>query len=405
MKIALYVRGMGIGGITTFVLELGKSLMNTGHSVTVVARLQGGWWPRLAEYDIPGVLLLPGHWESAFQYTRRLAHHAVAEQYDIVFVNIGPDPGPVMRGLHLWPDSIAAVPVLHNDVARIYAGAQINQSAWNVAVAVSPKMQSAAAAALPGKPILTIPYGIRIPPERQLAARLAWHTPLRLLYVGRLEDGQKGILRLPEILAGCRNQGLAVRLTVIGDGPDWRRLERGFAQQGVADLVEMNGVQPADAVYRAMQTHHTLLMPSNYEGMGLVNLEAQANGCVPVASRLAGITDFAIEEGVSGYLVEAGDIQAYVGAIARLMDAERWQTLSQAGIERAQRLFSVEMMVARYLEMIEQIAAGAYPLAAPRAASARQAQRLFRPLDYVPGEARRQMERLWRRAVRRLTWA
>jgi len=394
MKIALFVGDMRIGGVTTFVLDLGQILLKAGHTITLVACGQGERWSRLEENGIPAVSLSPYRWESAFHHARRLANHFIAERYDLVFINIGLGVLPVMRGLHGWPAETAAMPILHNDLARVYAHAQINRRAWNVAVAVSPKVQTAAAALLPDKPILSIPYGINVPPGQQLAARLPWETPLRLLFVGSLWDAHKGILRLPKILAACRERKIPARLTVIGEGGDRDRLERDFAQYGPTDMVEMRGVQPAEVVYQAMQTHHILLMPSNYEGLPLVSLETQANGCVPVASRLAGITDVGIEDGVSGYLVDRDDIQGYVGAISRLLDAERWQSFSRAGIERAKQRFSVAVMGARYLNLIKLIAAGAYPLPGSRQCKTEQ---LFTVRDYLPGVLRGGISLVYRR--------
>ena len=85
---------------------------------------------------------------------------------------------------------------------------------------------------------------------------------------------------------------------------DRLELEQLIVAEGLGHLVEMRGSQPIEAVYQAMQAHHVLLLPSIFEGFPLVIVEAQANGCVPVASHLAGITDMAIEDGVSGLLLD-----------------------------------------------------------------------------------------------------
>ncbi len=397
MKIALFVGDMQVGGVTTFVLDLGRYFLQAGHAVTVVACGRGAWWPRLAEYGIPHALVEPGHWESAVQHTRRLALHFISEQYDVVFLNNGLGVQYALRGLHLWPDEMVAVNVLHNDLERVYAHALINHAAWNVAVAVSRKVQNVATGRLPGKPILTIPYGIVIPSDSQLATRTAWDFPLRLLFVGGLQDAHKGILRLPLMLAACRKQGLSVLLTVIGDGGDRERLEQAFLRHGVGDLVEMRGQQRAATVSQAMRTHHILLIPSNHEGLPLVSLETQANGCVPIASHLVGIMDIAILDGVSGYLVGVNDIPAYVERIAALAEPSRWQTFSQAGMARAQTFFSVDVMGKRYLDLVEQIADGAYPLAMQRTAGTLQP--LLTPQDYLPTVLRKFARRL-RRMVR-----
>lgn len=397
MKIGLFVGGMWVGGVTTFVLDLGRYLLDAGHQVAAVACDAGPWWPRLAENGIPGVLLPPGRWESTAQHARRLARFFGAEHYDVVFLNNGLGVRPAMLGLHLWPDAITAIPVLHNDLARVYVHAQINQAAWNVAIAVSPKVGRTAAALMPDKRIETIPSGIALPTAQQLAARADWELPLRLLFVGGLNDAHKGVLRLPAILAGCRARAIPVRLAIIGAGPDRQRLDAAFTQEGVMDRVEMRGQQPPEAVHQAMRDHHLLLMPSNFEGLPLVSLEAQANGCVPVAAHLPGITDLAVEAGVSGYLVGADDIAGYVASIASLANAQNWSACSQAAIKRAAALFSVSVMGMRHLALLEQVAAGAYRLPVPRRLLREHGAPPMSPKDLLPGALRSWAARLRRR--------
>jgi glycogen synthase len=143
-----------------------------------------------------------------------------------------------------------------------------------------------------------------------------------------------------------------------------------------------------------MRDHHLLLMPSNYEGLPMVSLEAQANGCVPVASYLPGIMDLAVEAGVSGCLVGADDIAAYVTSIARLADERCWSACSQAAIQRAADLFSVRVMGARYLELLDQVAAGAYRLPVPRSRLRGQGAPPTSPKDLLPGALRSWAARL-----------
>lgn len=387
MKIALFVGGMWRGGVTTFVLDLGPFLQQAGHTVEVIAPEQGEWWSRLAEVGLSGVWLPPQTWESRIAYAKRLANYLVQEGFDALLINNGIGGQPAQLCLPYLPEKIAALVLLHSNVPRVHRAAQINREAWQVAVVASPQVQQIAREHLPGKKIQIIPYGIEIPDETALTRRAPWELPLRLLFAGTLDHYLKGVFLLPQIVAACEENDTPVRMTIVGEGGDEKRLRELIGDSGVADRIQLLGALPRAQVLQAMQKHHILVMPSHFEGLPLVSLEAQAAGCVPVASRLEGIMDFAVEEGVSGYLATVDDAQDFARQIAMLADAERWRAASQAAIARAQQHFSVSVMGESYLALLEQVAAGTYPL--PQARKPPGASAFFHtPQDYLPGALR-----------------
>jgi len=260
-----------------------------------------------------------------------------------------------------------------------------------------------AATRLKPKPVHCILYGIDLPTPEQLAVRQPWALPLRLLFVGRLYDCEKGIFRLPAIVAGCRAKKIAVRLKVIGDGPDYTRLSHLFVEQGVDDWVEMRGFQANTVVTEQMRSHHLLLLPSNTEALGIVVQEAQANGCVPIASRMAGVTDITIADGTNGRLVEATNIAGFVEAIATFTTAEVWAAYSQAAIAHAHQTYGLEIMRDRYLTLFAELYQGAYPLPLARSALRQQGGSPFTWADYLPAPLRSSLSKtvqVVRRVVR-----
>jgi glycosyltransferase involved in cell wall biosynthesis len=366
MKIALTTRNLGKGGIATFNLSLGKRLLQAGHEVTIVTSEHGRRWSELDGRGLKGDCLPVRRWHSVASYSAHLAEYFARGRFDIIVTNIGGRDWFGQLCLHRLPDHVPALTVLHNDVRGVYNLAAVAALSWNCAVGVGPKVQQVAAERLAPRPVLCIPNGIDVPTETQLRARPGWNLPLRLLYVGRLVGQQKGLLRLPAIVAECRRRGLDVRLTVIGDGEDRQSLEQAFAAADVTDWVEMRGFQPNPIALEAMREHHLLLLPSNREGLAIAPLEAQANGCVPIVSRLPGSSDVGVEEGVTGLLVQADDIGGYVDGIASFADAACWQAFSTAAAARARRLFSSEAMAGQYVRLFEELRQGKYPLPTPR---------------------------------------
>ena len=359
MKVAILMPWIGVGGISQFTLSLSEYLHAHGYDVTVVTlNERGSRWGSLADVGVQAVHLPPRWQDGRVPHVLRVSRYLARQQYDLVITNIGIANWAGYHGVGFLPDAMIALAVLHNHHPQVYDAAAVQRDAWNLAVAVSPQVQHAAAARMPEKQVRLIPHGVRSPTAAELARRAGWAAPLRLLYVGRLADEQKGIFQLPDILRNCLAQGLTATLTVVGDGQDRPELARRFAEAGVAGRVEMVGVVSHADVYAAMQAHHILLMPSYYEGDPSVLKEALANGCVPVASRLSGITDAVIREGLDGLLAAPGDSLAFACQVAALADPLRWQILSQAGMAHGCARFTTQGMGAQYDALLRELVAG-----------------------------------------------
>jgi glycosyltransferase involved in cell wall biosynthesis len=403
MKIAILMPWIGIGGISQFTLDLGNYLLAHEYDVTVVTLYeQGARWGLLADIGIQAMHLPLRCQDSRVQHVVRLADYLARQQFDSAIVNIGI---PNWAGYHcvsFLPDPMLALAVLQNDRPGVYQGASVHGDAWNIVVAVSPQVQRMAATRLPGKQVRLIPNGVRCPTAAELAQRAAWSTPLRLLFVGRLVDRHKGIYQLPGILRHCLAQDQAVTLTVVGDGQDRLGLERRFADEGVAERVEMVGALPNETVYAAMQAHHILLLPSHFEGDPMVLKEALANGCVPVASRLPGITDAVVRESVDALLAAPGDSLAFANQIAALADPLRWRTFSEAGIAHARAHLATAVMGRQYDSLLRELAAGGAPLAQPRHHGRWQRLGRYGWRDFVPSgplDSFRRLRARFRRTV------
>jgi glycosyltransferase involved in cell wall biosynthesis len=383
-KIAVLTPDLAIHGVSTFVLDISQILDQAGHDVTVVTFQQDLLWHRLGEYNLKGACVSLRGWGSAAGHVQSVAKYLSEERFDVVLANVVSRAKPVQQALKLLPDRVIAVPIAHNDQSVVYDLVGINADAWNLAVAISPKVQQTLAKRLPHKEVRCIPHGIMLPSVHALAQRRGWEPHLRLLFVGRLANSQKNILLLPVILETSLRKGINVSLTVIGDGVDRAAFEQACASHGVSHLVNMQGYQSKPEVYAAMQEHHILLLPSHFEGLGLVLLEAQANGCVPVASNLPGVTDSVIEDGVTGLLAEPGNAQHFAEQVATLMNPARWQALSQAARKQVHHHFSVEVMGKHYLQLLEEIQQGAHPLSTARSLLRKRTRSSFTWRDHVP---------------------
>jgi glycosyltransferase involved in cell wall biosynthesis len=138
--------------------------------------------------------------------------------------------------------------------------------------------------------------------------------PLRLLYVGRLEE-EKRPLDAVAVMAELARRQPGVRGTVIGRG----RLDdvvRAAAASAAEGAVEVRGSVSEEELARAYAESAVLLVPSCYEGLGLVALEAMAAGMAVVAYDVSGLRDAVDSRGV---LVASGDRAAMTHACAGLL--------------------------------------------------------------------------------------
>ena len=129
--------------------------------------------------------------------------------------------------------------------------------------------------------------------ESRLALREEWGVGERYLFgiVGRL-SGEKNHRFLMESFAGYRRNGGKGMLLVAGDGPEREVLEREAARLMLGDAILFTGYRSdVDRIYSAIDT---LVMPSRFEGMPTVMLEARAAG-LPVL-----VSDRVPDDGLRG---------------------------------------------------------------------------------------------------------
>jgi glycosyltransferase involved in cell wall biosynthesis len=147
-----------------------------------------------------------------------------------------------------------------------------------------------------------------------------------LLFVGRLRL-RKGVEVLLEALRRLRDApdaGLAPRLWIAGDGEHRAALERAAAERGLDGSdgsdgsVRFLGRCGAPRVRALLRGAAALVVPSIYEGMPLVVLEAMEAGVPVVASRVSGIPEV-VEDGVTGWLVAPEDPAGLAAALGEAL--------------------------------------------------------------------------------------
>jgi glycosyltransferase involved in cell wall biosynthesis len=210
-----------------------------------------------------------------------------------------------------------AIGVLHADEEAYYELARRYRDAVSALVCVSRRIAHTTRARLGDRipPLPVIPCGVIV---RDPVRRNDTGAGVQLVWVGRIEQRQKRVLDLPAILQRLGSLGTDARLTIIGEGPDRSSL---LSAMG-ADLksrVRWLGWLDAERVRHELSQADILLLPSAFEGMPLVVMEALAEGCAVVSSNVSGVEDLASHPLAVNCLWthEVGDVDAAVKLVQR----------------------------------------------------------------------------------------
>jgi glycosyltransferase involved in cell wall biosynthesis len=136
-------------------------------------------------------------------------------------------------------------------------------------------------------------------------------------------------------------------LDYVGSGLLLQDAIRFVGEFGMQKAVTLHGGKPHSFVQRLMENgdifvQHSITDPDDgdEEGLPVAILEAMASGLPVVATRHAGIPE-AVEDGVTGFLVEEGDIQSMKDKILLLaQDCKLRHAMGAAGWDRARNRFS-----------------------------------------------------------------
>jgi glycosyltransferase involved in cell wall biosynthesis len=124
----------------------------------------------------------------------------------------------------------------------------------------------------------------------------------------------------------------------------------------------VSGVEGFDAgfveeIHDAMAGLDVLWHPARSEGLGTSVIDAMALGVPPIAFSVGGLPEV-IEDGKSGLLIPAGDVQAFMRGAAELVTNDALRARLAEGARVRAKEFSVERMIERTAEVYHRVIAG-----------------------------------------------
>ena len=289
------------------------------------------------------------------------------EGLDVVQTHL---PGANFWGLALaWRRRARVVATVHNNQEFRYGDTDDPLRAWLRRRAYRAVLEKCAATVTVSEPvadslladlglppqrrekIVVVRNGVAVPeplPDGQrqaVRARFGVPPTIPLLVAAGRHCEQKNFGTLIEAAVRLRAQGADFRLVIAGDGPLRRAHAEQVAGAQLNESVQLPGVlMDLPLILRAADV---FVLPSLWEGLPLVLLEALAAGVAAVGSRIPGISDV-LAEGVTGLLAAPGDPADLARRLGELIDAPAFrQRLGAAGRELVRARYDFADVIAR----------------------------------------------------------
>ncbi len=364
MRIIVGTPNWTLNGVNTFSANLIRGLCSEGFDATLL--ITGSLWRdpkplpwsndmRAERLLLPPVATFSARWRALKHYLEARAPCIYVPNHDVLYSAITP----------ILCSSVGVIGLAHSDDPQHYEHLRRLGPWCNAVVGVSSVITKRLRTMpeLNGIPTFHIPYGVSVADERAAGADsvtsgdgLEPAGVFNVLYAGRLEQQQKRVGDLALILHALHQRGVPARLTVAGEGSERNALRKAMDALGLADHVRWLGTVAPSAMPQLYRSHPVLLLPSAYEGLPLVVVEAMAHGCIPVVSAIASGIPELIEDGKNGFCVPIGAHQMF----AERLDFLARNTGCREAIAASARAtisgdYTLNAMVQRYAALCQEI--------------------------------------------------
>ncbi len=174
-----------------------------------------------------------------------------------------------------------------------------------------------------------------------------------ILFVSRLIEGKGMQFVIPHLQEIADGIGRAVRLTIVGDGPYRRELERITREAGVESMVSFAGNRGKAELPSWYQKADVFILPSLSEGMPNVALEAMACGLPVIMTPCEGSRELIGDNGI------IAERKQFIAEMIRLgNNPDLGREMGRRGREKAVRAFRWEKTAEAYEGVYGRIVSG-----------------------------------------------
>jgi glycosyltransferase involved in cell wall biosynthesis len=192
-------------------------------------------------------------------------------------------------------------------------------------------------------------------PDDALAHRWGLTGKRVLLSLGPLIARKNPVFLIETFAQIRRAVGDDVRLVWVGSGPMRGELDSLVQRLGLTGSVVFTGYLPEADKVPMLNLADVFVFPSRLEGFPLAPQEAMSCGKPVVAFRVASLGEM-VEDGATGFLVDADDRTAFAERVVRLLrDGELRRRFGAAAAERVDRHFRWDLTVSRVQKVYQEV--------------------------------------------------
>ena len=213
--------------------------------------------------------------------------------------------------------------------------------------------------AIPEERILYAPYGVDTSycSSQPGFKRVNENGPLRIAWVGRVEQDQKRVWDLIPILNELDKSCISYHLSIAGHGPEFGAIDKVLTPWiGKGRVTVLGAISSQQLQSQVYDTHQVLLITSSWETGPIVAWEAMASGLVVVSSSYIGSgLENALQHNHNCLLYPVGDPVGAARAILRLIDPATRDYLAFQGRILVQDRYSKEASNTSWVQALETV--------------------------------------------------
>ena len=344
-----------MGGAEVFTREVARRWVKAGHEVTLFA----SEFPNCKKEEVvDGVRIVRagGKYSVYWRAKKYYKKHFSKEGYDVVIDEVNTRPFLTPKFVNNGEKFVALIHQLAREYwfyetpfPISYVGYYFLENRWlrnyvDVTTVTVSESTRRDLVDLGFKRISVVPEGLNFKPLGAVPEKTA--VPV-VVYVGRLKRAKRPdhAVRAFKIV---KEKVPEAELWVLGDGPFKKDLEK-MACEGVRFFGGFANAERRDFIGKVW----ILVNPSVREGWGLNVVEAAALGVPCVAYDVAGLRD-SVKDGVTGLLVESGNVEALAEAVMRVLQDDGLRRRLSENALKYSKEFSWDGTAEEFMKVLER---------------------------------------------------